>query len=950
MTAVEESMQRRKMKRQRLRRILSSAEDTSNTATSASISALDATGMLTLGLMAKYVFLDAGDTFSTAKDFDEHDLQKVYYVIAAFGFVWVFGGLMMVYVNWRYQQVIGISRKKKAAKVMIATASDMLAQKASVNVQMQTVAGRKRRVGMLLNNDTDGSKDQTNATPNQDNTEMTAEMKALGLQRLVEYVTSVIPTAFRKNSILGHIVAELKEHHAYLRYFTGSFSREVYPVIGVLDMITIQSMLMFLLALLYDLQAPQNDGSCDNFSIAAACTERKSLLDPTQSYCTWNAETQSCSYETPKFSLQVGLYCAILVSLVTGFAMVPLDLLFRILYSPSEATVRAKLAAASLSSTVGPMRKGGRKAAVAVQPKSDLLLKVEEEYRNHGKTALVVKNIPEHTQDAYLKAKIFVHEALHGHAFDSQHKRGGHNIGAHTSPGLLGELSLQRQKLQLKELHVFDAAWGLEGLFEHDLMDDADHHSRLTAKLDLIGHEITVVEKESSFHIHRLAECSDEQKGVELLQLFVLDLLGRDSIAARILRAKMEEDFEDMVVVSKSAKVLAVVVVVCLNLFFAYYVMLRGVEQGVAWQRAFVVSVIVQWLVEALLFETIECLYVNCLLPSMASRDVQRVYETLNEAILHLAESLFVHSYNNTSASILNAPQYLFVSTTVSKAFPKLMESMLISAYRTYLPGHVASKWKGHEIQQENDRGDALSFNVWRLLVWVASVLSWIVQMVFAAIFAYTPLSIQKFILRVLQPFIATGVLYAWWYALTGYRSIVAIGSCLGLLFIYLLYQHRKFQNRRQNRLLSILPLVNALDEKEQEKRDIMIMADTEQTTNALNIEQRPRLKAELKSSSLELKNLMQVVESGVAGNDGENVECDDNDASSNSSIDSVHISVNSKPRNTSTTYSHNQKSESAEPSKCSETGNGNENDSGSDYSESDRVCSSSSASSSSSY
>jgi hypothetical protein len=210
----------------------------------------------------------------------------------------------------------------------------------------------------------------------------------------------------------------------------------------------------------------------------------------------------------------------------------------------------------------------------------------------------------------------------------------------------------------------------------------------------------------------------------------------------------------------------------------------------------------------------------------MASRDVQRVYETLNEAILHLAESLFLHAHNKTdkdSRNLLNAPQYLFVSTTAAKAFPKLMESMLISAYKTYLPGHVANKWKDHSPQYNNDRSHNLKGqfgSMRRIIVAVTSIVSWIIQMIFAAIFAYIPLSIQKFILRVLQPFIATGILYAWWYALTGYRSIVVIGSCLGLLFVYLLYQHRKFKKRRQNRLLSILPLVNALDEKEQEHKE----------------------------------------------------------------------------------------------------------------------------------
>jgi hypothetical protein len=584
-------------------------------------------------------------------------------------------------------------------------------------------------------------------------------------------------------------------------------------------------MLMFLLALLYDLQAPQNDGSCVNFINEPSCTDRKSLLDPTQSYCTWDIETQSCIYIAPKITVKIGLYCAILVALVSGLAMVPLDLLFRILYAPSEERLRAKLAAASLSSlndigTAGGMRTRDKKVAVAVQPKSELLLKVEEEYRKQrGKMILVVKKIPEQTQHAYVKAKSFVHEVLHEHELDSEIRHDERVC----SSGLLNEFKLQRQKLLSQEdIHEFEAAWGLDGLLSSNQTEHLKNKIMLNAKLDIIAHEIQSVEKESTYRIHKLAECSDEQKGVELMQLFVLDLLGRDTIAARILRAKMEEDFTDMPVVSRTVKILAVFVVVCLNLFFAYFVMLRGVEQGIEWQRAYVFSVIVQWLVEALLFETIECLYVNCVMPSFASRDVQRVYETLNEAILHLAQSLSVHhqrageeqQHDTYRNCVLNAPQYLFVSTNVAKAFPKLMESMLISAYKTYLPGHVASKWKRHDHGDDVkririSRGQSMLNVGWKELVWVASALSFIVRILFINTLAYTPLELQRFILRVMQPFIASGMLFACWYILADYLLLFVCVVGLLVILACLLYQHHLFLKYRRNQLRSITPWVD---------------------------------------------------------------------------------------------------------------------------------------------
>jgi hypothetical protein len=385
----------------------------------------------------------------------------------------------------------------------------------------------------------------------------------------------------------------------------------------------------------------------------------------------------------------------------------------------------------------------------------------------------------------------------------------------------------------------------------------------------------------------------------------------------------------------------------------------------VAWQRAFVVSVIVQWLVEALLFETIECLYVNCLLPSMASRDVQRVYETLNEAILHLAESLFVHAHNRAGEerqNVLNAPEYLFVSTTVSKAFPKLMESMLISAYRTYLPGHVASKWKSHGFRFENDRRGECSVNISRILIWLVYVLSWIVQMVFAAIFAYTPLSIQKFILRVLQPFIATGVLYAWWYALTDYRSILVIGICLGLLFIYLLYQHRKFQKRRQNRLLSILPLVNALDEKEQEQRDQLNETHAEERIEGNHSMseggQRPQELTPIEMKSFyeeEQKSDQEAAKRPFENEKEAEGSVDDDDASSASLLEPVRVSVSVSSKSQISSTAQSQCQSQFRCGKSSSVGESQDCDNSSSESEScddlesDYVCSSSSGSSDSS-
>jgi hypothetical protein len=46
------------------------------------------------------------------------------------------------------------------------------------------------------------------------------------------------------------------------------------------------------------------------------------------------------------------------------------------------------------------------------------------------------------------------------------------------------------------------------------------------------------------------------------------------------------------------------------------------------------------------------------------------------------------------SRYFLNAPEYLFVSTNIAKAYPELMESMIVLSYHNHLPGELAKKWR----------------------------------------------------------------------------------------------------------------------------------------------------------------------------------------------------------------------------------------------------------------
>jgi hypothetical protein len=41
----------------------------------------------------------------------------------------------------------------------------------------------------------------------------------------------------------------------------------------------------------------------------------------------------------------------------------------------------------------------------------------------------------------------------------------------------------------------------------------------------------------------------------------------------------------------------------------------------------------------------------------------------------------------------VNAADYFFISTRMAKAYPTLVESIIVESYYTYLPGEISKKW-----------------------------------------------------------------------------------------------------------------------------------------------------------------------------------------------------------------------------------------------------------------
>eukprot|EP01031_Cornospumella_fuschlensis_P021686 gene21686-26572_t len=110
----------------------------------------------------------------------------------------------------------------------------------------------------------------------------------------------------------------------------------------------------------------------------------------------------------------------------------------------------------------------------------------------------------------------------------------------------------------------------------------------------------------------------------------MIDLLGRRTRSAIIFRNKFDEDFETLFVISWPVQIAAIVSVLCLNAFFVYYTLLRGLSRGTGWQLLFLQMVLVNMVIEVFIMETVETLYLHFALPQAVRQDVMRAVQLLH--------------------------------------------------------------------------------------------------------------------------------------------------------------------------------------------------------------------------------------------------------------------------------------------------------------------------------
>jgi hypothetical protein len=802
--------------------------------------AIAQSGLLDVVSSSVYLGNEFVDTFNSADDLNSlADLKRVLIVIIMFSTLWAGGLLLICGCAWRRKLMEGHNKKEES----------LLARK------MQSA--------------------QVSRSP------------AAVRQYLADYVVATFPSVFSNKPFFTRLYGEIRRHHRYLRLFTApeGDSGDKERILTGAQLLTVQTMLMFLLALLYDVQGPSDDGTCVVNTDEVSCVTRKSPFDSSQSYCRWSpvdgqsSSDYECVYQEPVFSLQVVIYIAVMVALMVAVITYPVDRIFDLLSAPLADEFK-------VATQDTAVKRIGRRLSNAARRASNVAMSVANAAKaklgatRNNIVGTITRKIPGDTEAAHALASAsitVIAESSRQHQHDRQlarmrvyYESGGgvfrrprdddeadsdksgsdsdsnsdsdsddsnsssdnssrvknakvrrtERVGALTNVGasnaqtnykkgptaatsaaddvdaklraLAEEVQCQRRLLKSSELELFDEQWGMDPTGEFALGE----HSRIPflpnkpGARELIRKELEFVRAETAKKVEKLNIATDKHTGLEILHMFIKDLLGRNTPAARIFETKSEEDFEHTRVVTLLTKRLAVFALVALNAFFVYYALLTGFRRGLSWQRMFLAACIIQFFVEIFLFETMECIWINCAIPALVSNEVRVVGDSIIEVVQQLCSSGSVDS-----ELFLNAPDYLFVSTNVAKAFPELMESILVQAYYSHLPGELSKTWQVGSIARIQRRHNLRNMSV---LATALLVLQYV---------GTAPFILHRMFIRFLQPFVFSGLVLLWKLLISDpvYIGIACAVVVLGVAYaVY--FNYRSTRSSRASGLSNIAP------------------------------------------------------------------------------------------------------------------------------------------------
>ena len=100
-----------------------------------------------------------------------------------------------------------------------------------------------------------------------------------------------------------------------------------------------------------------------------------------------------------------------------------------------------------------------------------------------------------------------------------------------------------------------------------------------------------------------------------------------------------------------------------------------------SWQRAYLAACLSQLVLEVVVFQTAECLWIYLAVPKLISQEVDAAMASMHQAI-----NAAFRQQDDKREAILNSSAHFFASREVAEFFPHLFEASVVLAFQSFHP------------------------------------------------------------------------------------------------------------------------------------------------------------------------------------------------------------------------------------------------------------------------
>ena len=285
----------------------------------------------------------------------------------------------------------------------------------------------------------------------------------------------------------------------------------------------------------------------------------------------------------------------------------------------------------------------------------------------------------------------------------------------------------------------------------------------------------------------------------------------RNSPAAKIFDGIAGKDFKHSPVVTKTAKRLAWACVIFINIYFVYFSVLRGITRSRSWQMDYLFACICQFLVEVFFNETLECVWIQYVIPKMVSDDIATTISTVKHSLTLAFRDMKVQP-------ILDSPKYFFVSRRVAEKYPMLFESAIVMSFQSYFPPAEADDVITNKKLKNLNAGEVLVVKERKS----SSLMTWLRRFSFYAFFLSAlqrlgtiPLRSQEVIIHTLQPILLSFLIILYLYLLQ--YPIVGF-----VILAFICYELIHYFWGKQKEMKKNIPAINDVEKNDNKMEEIV--------------------------------------------------------------------------------------------------------------------------------